>query len=487
MARRQPPETSSDTPIQNRRGATQLERLFNGMITAANRGGFAHASVTAVIEEARVSRKTFYEYFEDREACFVATLQHANEQLLVAIEDAVNPAPPEAALQVTVQAIVDFAAARPADARFLMKEALAGGPAALDVRDGGIAEAATLVETAVKRAPEGARSPDVPAIAVIGAVHRLLAVRLRRVEHALGELREQLTEWLASYRTDVSHHQWRALKRLPAPQRSPYLMPPQMRPHARLGPGQQRLRKEQISENHRERIMFATARAVQEHGYTATTVAIIMKLAALDSRSFYRLFSDRADAFTAIHEVGFQYLMSATAGAFFAGDAWPDRVWEGFRAATQSIDDTPTFAHVGFVEAYAVGQVSIQRVEDSRIAFTVFLQEGYRCRDASKPAPSRLALEAIIATIFEIIYLKARSSQTPKAASLLGHLVHVALVPFVGVEATNDFLRTKSRGAPQSALKASRRGLRAVAADPKLEVDPRPVDDPQEIRRSSRA
>jgi len=330
---------------------------------------------------------------------------------------------------------------------------LADPPAALDVRDRGIGEAARRVEAAVKRAPEEARSPDVPAIAVIGAVHRLLAVRFRRVQQALDEIREELTEWLSSYRADVAHHRWRSLKRLPAPERSPYLMPPPMWPPARLGPGQQRLSKEQISENHRERIMFATAQAVQQHGYTSTTVAIIMKLAALDSRSFYRLFSDRADALTAIHEVGFQYLMSTTAGAFFAGDAWPDRVWEGFRAATQCVDDTPTFAHVGFVEAYAVGQVSIQRVEDSRIAFTVFLQEGYRCRDASKPAPSRLALEAIIATVFEIIYLEARSSQTPKASSLLEHLVHVALVPFIGVEPANEFLRTKSRDAPEAARK----------------------------------
>jgi AcrR family transcriptional regulator len=458
--------------MQNRRRATQRERLFNGMIIAANRGGFARASVTAVIEEARVSRKTFYEYFEDREACFVATVQHANEQLLVAVEDALDSTPPEIALEAVVQAIVDFADTRPAEARFLMKEALAGGPAALDVRDRGIAEAARRVEAAVKRAPQGAESPDVPAAAVTGAVHRLLAVRLRRGEQDLGEIREELTEWLSSCRAEVSQHQWRVLKRLQAPERSPYLMRLPMRPPARLEPGRQRLAKHEIAENHRERIMFATARAVQEHGYTAVTVAIIMKLAGLDSRSFYRLFSDRADAFTAIHEAGFQYLMSATAGAFFAGDTWQDRVWEGFRAATQSIDDTPTFAHVGFVEAYAVGQVAIQRVEDSRIAFMVFLQEGYRCQDASKPAPSRLALEAIIATIFEIIYLEARASPTPNAASLLGHLVHMALVPFIGVEATNDFLRTKSRGAPKSARKAN--AGRAARANSKSKARGRP-------------
>jgi AcrR family transcriptional regulator len=195
---------------------------------------------------------------------------------------------------------------------------------------------------------------------------------------------------------------------------------------------------------------------VQEHGYNEVTVAMVMKLAGLDGRAFYRLFSDKADAFTAIHELGFQYLMSAAAGGFFAGEGWPERIWEGFRAATQSIDDTPTFAHVGFVEAYAVGPAAIQRVEDSRIAFTIFLREGYRCQDLAEPAPSPLALEAIVTTIFEIIYLEARATRTPQTERLLGHLVHLALAPFIGVGGANAFLRARSRGRPKPAKRGKR-------------------------------
>jgi AcrR family transcriptional regulator len=442
---RQATDAPPETPAQNRRRATQLERLFGGMIAAAGRGGYANASVSAVIEEARVSRPTFYEYFENREACFVATVTHVHGQLLAVVNDALALAAPEAALQVAVKAVVAFAAAYPAQARFLMKEALAGGPEVLFVRDRGIGELADRVEGVFERAPRRTEIPDVPVAAVIGGVYRMLAVRLRRSEQALGELGDELGEWLSSYRTEIAKHRWRALEPLPTPGRSPYLMPPAMRSPTPLGPGRQRLSKEEIAENHRQRIMFATARAVQEHGYNDVTVAMIAKLAGLDGRAFYRLFSDKADAFTAIHELGFQYLMSAAAGAFFAGEGWPERIWEGFRAATQSIDDTPTFAHVGFVEAYAVGPSAIQRVEDSRIAFTIFLREGYRCPDLADPAPSLLALEAIVTTIFEIIYLQARASPAPQTELLLGHLVHLALVPFIGVGRANAFLRARSR------------------------------------------
>ena len=76
--------------------------------------------------------------------------------------------------------------------------------------------------------------------------------------------------------------------------------------------------------------------------------------------------------------------------------------------------DHHAVAHVAFVEAYAVGPRAIQRVEDSHIAFTIFLQEGYRYQPQAAPPPSRLALEAIITTIFEIVYLQARASNDPQ-------------------------------------------------------------------------
>jgi AcrR family transcriptional regulator len=439
MPRRQSPPQPINTPVQNRRKTTQRERLLGGMIAAANRDGYAGANVSEVISEAGVSRPTFYDYFEDRDDCFVAAVADVQGRLLGDIQDAVASGPPERALAGALEATVAFAVSQPAEARFLMKEALAGGPKALDARDHGIRDTTRVVEKAFKRVPNETEIPDVPVTAVIGAVHRLLATRLRRGERALGGNLEDLLAWLDSYRQPAGEHRWRDLKPLKAPERSPFLPPNALRAPPGLGPGRPRLLEEEVAENHRQRIIFATSQVVQEHGYTAATVSEITRLAGVDGRAFYRLFTDKQEAFSAIHELGFQYLMATTAGAFFAGASWPERIWEGFRAATQSVDDTPTFAHVAFVEAYAVGPRGIQRVEDSRIAFTIFLQEGYRYQSNGTP-PSRLALEAIITTIFEIVYLQARASAKPKAAGLLGHIVHVCLTPFVGGAAANEFL-----------------------------------------------
>ncbi len=232
------------------------------------------------------------------------------------------------------------------------------------------------------------------------------------------------------------------LKTSPKPERSPYLPRTALAPPPPLPPGRPRIPEEEIVENHRQRIMFATAQVVQEHGYSATTISEIVRRAGIDGRRYYQLFGDKQEAFSAIHELGFQYLMAVTAGAYFAAEGWPQRIWEAFRAASQAIDETPSFAHVAFVEAYAVGPRGIQRVEDSRTAFTIFLQEGYRELEG-RSAPSRDALEAIITAMFEIVYIEARANRAPRTAGLLAHTVHLCLAPFIGPGAANEFIDGK--------------------------------------------
>ena len=443
-----------NTAVANRKKATQRPRLLAGMVAAANRHGYAGANVSAVIAEAGVSRPTFYDYFEDRDDCFIATALDVQHQLLQDVRGAIRESPPESALAAAVRATVAFAGRAPAEARFLMKETLAGGPGALEARDEAIRQTAAEVEKAHRRAAPQAPTPDLPVVAVLGAVQRLLATKLRRGERALEGLKQDLEAWVESYAQPASQQRWRALKPLPLSRRGQSAPANTLGPPPMLGPGRPRLTEEEVAENHRQRIMFATAQVVQERGYTAATVGEITRVAGVDGRAFYRLFEDKQEAFSAIHELGFQYLMAATAAAFFVEKPWPQRIWDAFGAAAQGVDDTPTFAHVAFVEAYAVGPRAIQRVEDSRIAFTIFLQEGYRYQHEGDTPPTRAALEAIITTIFEIVYLQARASAKPKTAGLLAHLVHMCLVPFIGSAEANTLIDKRlaqaTRAGPRS-------------------------------------
>jgi AcrR family transcriptional regulator len=442
MPRRPAAKQSINTPLQKGRKATQRERLLAGMVAAANKEGYSGASVSAVIGAAGVSRPTFYDYFEDRDDCFLATIVDVHERLLDEVRATIADAPGEQAAASAIRALVAFASAQPAAARFLMNEALAGGPVALSARDDALEQTARVVEDALGAVDSGVAVPDLPIAVLLGAIHRLLATRLRRGERVLSGLLEDLLTWVDSYSQPVEQRRWTTVTPSPAPEPSPFLPRTALRAPPPLGPGRPRMAEEEVSENHRQRIMFATSQVVSERGYTAATVAEITRVAGVDGREFYRLYADKQEAFSAIHELGFQYLMAVTAGAFFAGSSWPERIWEAYRAATQSVQENPTVANVGFVESYAVGPRGIQRVEDSRVAFTIFLQEGFRVAEGG-PAPSRPALEAIVTMIFELVYREARASAESQTTTLLAQIAHLCLTPFMGSTATNAFIDAK--------------------------------------------
>ena len=432
--------------VQRGRKSTQRERLLAGMVAVANRGGYASANVSAVIGEAGVSRPTFYDYFEDRDACFAASIEDVQDQLAGQVAGAIAEHAPEQALGAAIEALVGFASAHPARVRFLSSEALAGGAGARRMRDQGIARMAGTIQAALASAPRTAAAPDVEHRVLLGGIYRLLATRLRRGEPAISRLTDELQSWIGTYARPLSEHRWESLAPAAAGARSPFV--PQ-EPIQRMGNvlpvGRPRISEEEVAENHRLRILYAAARMAEQKGYIATTVADITKLARVDGHVFYRLFKDKQDAFLSAHELGFAQVMDVTSTAFFAGESWPQRSWEAGRALTQLLQENPLVAQVGFVEAYSVGPAAIQRIEDSHVAFTFFLQEGLVYGSPSE-APSRLAMEAIIACIFEIIYLQASDHGTPQVAAMLPHIAHLWLTPFLGGPASDEFIDSQLPG-----------------------------------------
>jgi AcrR family transcriptional regulator len=288
---------------------------------------------------------------------------------------------------------------------------------------------------------------------LIGGVYRLLASRLRRGEPSLAALLDDLLSWVKSYERPLNEHRWQTLQHR-GPTTGPGSLPaPSMQAPAPLAPGRPRLSEEQVAANHRQRILFAVAQLAKQKGYAATTIAQITKLAGVDGRAFYALFADKQDAFMTVHELGIQEIMAVTAEAFFSGATWLERSWEAGRAFTQFLEQNPTVAHVGFVQAYAVGPGATQRLEDSHVSFTIFLQEGYQHALQAQP-PTRIALEAIITTIFEIVYRQARASARPQITGLLGHLVFLWLAPFTGPSEANTFIDRKLHASRSSSALA---------------------------------
>jgi AcrR family transcriptional regulator len=424
----------------NDRKSTQRERLLNGMVEAANRDGYAGASVSQVIANAGVSRPTFYDYFADKDSCFLAAHREIAHHLLELVGHAVEHGPPERAIQLAVGALIELAGSDPAGARFLTNAIMAGGPPALDERDRTLDQIERMVERAHGRAPAETAGPDLPIRPVIGAVHWLLAPMLRRGESDLSELAEDLGVWIESYDRPLSEHRWRTLELGPEIPSSPHVSELSLEAPSPLPRGRPRASAAEVARNQRERILFATAEVAVEKGYSATRIADITATAGVDGRVFYAHFRDKQQAFLAVHELGVQQVMATSAGGYFSGSTWPERVWEGVRASAHFTASYPVVAHIGFVESHAVGSSALQRIDDSRTAFTIFLQEGYQQNARSPP---RGALEAIAAATFEIAYRQMRSGKGGEMPRFIPLVVYLCLAPFLDPEAATEFVDMK--------------------------------------------
>lgn len=117
-------------------------------------------------------------------------------------------------------------------------------------------------------------------------------------------------------------------------------------------------------------------------------------------------------------------------------------------------------AHIAFVEAYSVGPAAVQRIEDSHVAFLYFLEEGAAERGPGQ-APSRVAMEAVIAGIFEVIYMQARRRKQAQIAAMFPYIAHIWLTPFLGVKASDVFIdRKMKRAAVKPKAAAAKRAAR---------------------------
>ncbi|MCZ7679603.1 MAG: TetR/AcrR family transcriptional regulator [Sandaracinaceae bacterium] len=73
---------------------TGAARLVEGLAAAVAEKGYAATTIADIVRHARVSKRTFYEHFPDKERCFLAAYQEASARTLAAIAEAVDPSRP---------------------------------------------------------------------------------------------------------------------------------------------------------------------------------------------------------------------------------------------------------------------------------------------------------------------------------------------------------------------------------------------------------
>lgn len=110
----------------------QTARIVAAAIELFAADGFANTTVQRIAERAAVSRKTFYQFYNSREAVFVDAYTAAVRALISAISEedrADPPLDPQRIIASGVQRILGVLASEPAATRVFFLEALGAGPA----------------------------------------------------------------------------------------------------------------------------------------------------------------------------------------------------------------------------------------------------------------------------------------------------------------------------------------------------------------------
>jgi AcrR family transcriptional regulator len=184
---------------------SQRGRLLAAMAAVAAESGYGAVSVADVIARAGVSRKTFYEHFDNKEECFLAAYDAGVEAMLEAIDDAIRgasgasaPGGPSAGAAVAragTARYLDTLAANPAFARTFLVEVPAAGPAALARRARAHERFAALLATSSRAAGGRPGTPDWAFRACVGAINELVTEHvMTRGAATLPELLDPLVE-----------------------------------------------------------------------------------------------------------------------------------------------------------------------------------------------------------------------------------------------------------------------------------------------------
>jgi AcrR family transcriptional regulator len=173
----------------------QRERMLVAVADAVAEQGYAATTVADVIARARLSRRTFYEHFADKEECFLAAYDTVVEQLLAEVGAAYEqadgwPHKIHAGLTTFIGALV----AEPAFARMCIVEVVAAGPDARGRRDAAMRVFVDFLEAGRAESPKDLAVPTLAAEIVVGGIYEIIYARLLR--DAADELIEMLPDLL---------------------------------------------------------------------------------------------------------------------------------------------------------------------------------------------------------------------------------------------------------------------------------------------------
>ena len=423
--------------------ADQRERLYEATIKAVNERGFVATTISDLVAGAGVSRRSFYEHFENKEECLLATYDELIRRLTARIIAAYDPDEQwMQQIEAIVRALFEASSDRPDAARLISVEMGAAGPVGIErwARDAELLTA--FFVTVFEQAPGEGSVPQPVARAIVGALRTILYSRVRRERSSrslkieLQKLPPDVVAWILSFYPTPAE-----IPEQPRPRPGLHLQagraPGTLAPSPRWAPrglprGEHSLPKGYVAHNQRERIFDAVANLTASKGYASLSLEEIVSEAAISLQTFYQHFENKEEAFQATFEMGHAKAMAAVNRSLDLRLSWAVNVRRGLTALTEFLASEPSIARLACVDILIAYPHLTGRVNEANLSYIELLDIGPEDSYPNMPAP--VMREASVGGIFELLHeyiLAGRCEQLPE---LTDYLMYLAITPFAGAQ-----------------------------------------------------
>jgi AcrR family transcriptional regulator len=157
----------------------QRGRMVGAMIDIAAEQGASKVSVAAVVSRSGVSRRTFYEVFDDVQECLLAALEDSLGRACSYVQEAHDPDDAwRVGIRRALHALLAFSEDEPASGRLLVVEAPGAGHEALERRSEVLGELIDAVDAGRGEADRGSAVTPLTAEGLVGSVLAVVHARM---------------------------------------------------------------------------------------------------------------------------------------------------------------------------------------------------------------------------------------------------------------------------------------------------------------------
>jgi AcrR family transcriptional regulator len=204
------------------------------------------------------------------------------------------------------------------------------------------------------------------------------------------------------------------------------------------------LPRTRVGEIQRSRLLAGAVGTIDELGYPRATVGQITGRARLSRRTFYQMFANRDECFVAVLEELAATVGGELAAAGLGGLAWRERVRLGVWRILAFFDREPALARVCVVQALRAGPPVLECREAVLAQLAGVVDDG-RSEGARDDGLTAVTAEGVVGAAFAIVYSRLSHGESEQLADLLGELMAMIVLPYLGPAAAR---RERSRPAP---------------------------------------